>query len=819
MIFASNAPRYWAAGLPVIPIRQGEKRPSILGWQRFGDRMPDDAEQRLWLADYASGNIGLPLGPCSGLVAVDIDSTDQRVLAAIKAVLPTSPWERIGKKGMVLIYRFRNHITIRIKDQDERSVCEILSRGTQIVIPPSIHPDTGKPYWANVELISVLDRVPVLPPDADVLIRGALGDIGISVSKRTRPGVTDFVPAGARDNALVGQAGLFAYAVTRGEKNLLQAIREVRVWAESFPEKIIGDPMSPDKAQQKLVEFLINDVMGPKKKTLPVGWDDGLDREDKQKLGVDFSDDQLQWDHAKIKTYLDEFICTITDMTSISARNTVEFILGRIANSRDMSSIDEDMFLRTIHDASGRIYTMAAMRKKLKSLKGTGIEGTDHTQIAHATLHDLDGSGELRYEAGRFWQWDGSHWKAYDDIRVRQHVMENYGKMPAATKENDHRSVERAIRTLVTKPLKSLDVKGINFANGFLTTDLQLLPHNPDYGCTYMLPYRYVPEIWDRCSLWTTFLYDVWGEDEDYEQKVLCLQEVMAATLFGLGPSYEKALCLIGVPGSGKSRVMNLMIRLMPPGSRSAINPGEWADKYAPAEMFGKMLNIAGELSGSRKINSRAFKSIMDGQPISAQRKNQPLFEFQPMCTHWFCSNHMPTTDDTDFGFSRRWLFLQFNRPVPEEKRIENFENVLFEAEREEIISWAVQGIVRLQERHGYTVPISARRLEEELKRKINSAHYFLRACPKILVGRARHVDFPPQRIDRILATDLYHEYQSFCIGHVSAKPATLPRFKDMMHNLQSDFGFLIKNQVQLSGYEEVAYQFITLAEKRAGIR
>jgi hypothetical protein len=118
--------------------------------------MPTAEEQEQWLALYPDGNIGLPLGPCSNLMAIDIDSDDPRVIAAIEKTLPPTPWWRVGKKGKMLIYRYNGERTRRIRDQNDKTIVEILSRGTQIVIPPSIHPDTGKAYWSNCELVDVL---------------------------------------------------------------------------------------------------------------------------------------------------------------------------------------------------------------------------------------------------------------------------------------------------------------------------------------------------------------------------------------------------------------------------------------------------------------------------------------------------------------------------------------------------------------------------------------------------------------------------------------------------------------------------------------
>src|SRR5882724_30710 len=62
VIFGAHASRHWAAGLPVIPIAPGQKRPLLPGWQRFADRLPDAEEQLLWIEGYPNHNMGLPLG-------------------------------------------------------------------------------------------------------------------------------------------------------------------------------------------------------------------------------------------------------------------------------------------------------------------------------------------------------------------------------------------------------------------------------------------------------------------------------------------------------------------------------------------------------------------------------------------------------------------------------------------------------------------------------------------------------------------------------------------------------------------------------------
>lgn len=249
-IFENTARQYWDAKLPAIPLLENSKRPAIAGWQRYGDTFPTEDERSAWLNAFPLGNIGMPLGPCSGLVAVDIDTEDEKVLAVLERILPQSPWVRIGKKGMIKVYRFNGERTIRVKDSAGSMIYEILSKGTQFVLPPSIHPDTGQPYAANCDLVSVHNALPTLPANFEDALRQALKAVGIETSNSAVHRYAAFVPAGARDNTMVSMAGLLARAVLRGERTLVEALGEMKAWVDNYVEQVVGDPLSREGAGQ-----------------------------------------------------------------------------------------------------------------------------------------------------------------------------------------------------------------------------------------------------------------------------------------------------------------------------------------------------------------------------------------------------------------------------------------------------------------------------------------------------------------------------------------------------------------------------------------
>ncbi|WP_374891489.1 bifunctional DNA primase/polymerase, partial [Ensifer soli] len=205
-IFSETAPLYWTANLPAIPLIAAAKRPAIAGWQIYSDRLPSTDDQRNWMSAFASGNIGLPMGPASELVAIDIDTDDAAINAALDRILPASPWHRMDRKGRVQIYRWSGERTARIKDENGNMICEILSKGTQIVLPPSIHPDTRQPYTANGNLWEIASTALPLPTDFERVLKEALRNAGIAISSGNRMKTLDFVPAGARNNKMVSMA-------------------------------------------------------------------------------------------------------------------------------------------------------------------------------------------------------------------------------------------------------------------------------------------------------------------------------------------------------------------------------------------------------------------------------------------------------------------------------------------------------------------------------------------------------------------------------------------------------------------------------------
>ncbi|AJD82899.1 hypothetical protein PJWF_00005 [Achromobacter phage JWF] len=812
LIFAETAPAYYARNLPVIPLYPQDKKPMPMDWSRYHDHPVEADVQQQWLHSHANSNIGIVLGQQSGIVVLDIDAVDEAIIRVITALLPPSPWVRIGAKGMVMAYRFSGVATFRIKNTAGQTICEHLSTRTQVVLPPSIHPDTKRPYTANCDLLDVIDKLPVLDPNIEALLRSALTEAGCELSHSGWTKTLDFASAGSRDTSLTERAGLFAYAVMRGDRTLKEAIGMLRTYAREFVENVAGDPVDEEKHVSNLIKFLHRDVID-KEKALPEGWDADMTPEEKAGYGLEFKKEHEEWSYEYLVEWMrGEFERYPKD--SPQRVLTIDKALAKIASSKTLNRLEEDRLYDFISSAGQLGMKVASLKARVKDLRKGTIKGEDQSEIARAMIADLEQIHAVRSHNGGVWKWAGSNWEAMDDQYLLARISVDYGHLQACRKHSDMKGILNVLKMLLPQGIRTVEVKGVNFANGFLTEGLQLLSHDPQFGMTYTLPFRYLPEEAERAPLFFEFLRRSWSQDEDYQDKVAALQEALCVTLFAVAPRYQRAFLLQGAPKSGKSQMLKIASALVPDSARCAVPPDVWADKFLPTMMHEKLLNVAGELSEKKLIDGQKFKDIIDGTEMSGQMKGGQIFTFKPQCAHWFAGNHYPKTDDTSEGFNRRWLMLQFSRPVPAEERRLDFGDHIVAEEREGIVAWAVKAMPRLKTNNEYTIPASHKQMIREVANQNNSVRFFLTESGKVrtanlqLVASAGEPTTNPTFVEE---TKIFAAYWSFCIGPGSARPVGSTQFRAKMRELGTEFGFKITIKNTANGGQEVVYENITL--------
>ncbi len=794
-IFSENAEQYWQRGLSVIPLYKREKRPIPNGWSQWHDHLPSEEQRSEWLHSFPDANIGLVLGKQSNVVAFDIDTIDPVITKKLVDLLPVSPWKRVGKKGMVLAYRWSGLKTFRVKSAAGESICEMLSDKTQVVLPPSIHPETKMPYEANCPLYEVLSILPELPQDIEEKIRKLLTDNGVELSHSGWTKVTEFVSSGSRDTNMTEKAGLFAYAIMRGERTLKEAMGMLESYNEEFVQNVAGDSMDIEKHKRNMILFLHRDVT-TKGRILPEGWDAGLSAEDKKNWGVEFTKDHEEWTVPQIKEHLYNVFEKDKASGGPDSMMAIDQMLVKIANSQNLKGLEVEQILTYIAKNSGTGIRVPSLMRQIKAIRteGGGVQGINQTELARALMEDLNTLYPVRYHAESFWKWAGGHWEVMPEQWLIFKISDNYGHTAAAKKHSDMIGVMKLFKAIVPQGLtdKPRTSAGVNFANGYLTQDLDLIPHSPELGMTYTLPFRYLGDklgenvdLSHHAPMFWRFLVQSWGDDPDFMEKVSFLQEMLAATLFGMGSHFQRVFLLHGVPKSGKSQMLKIASSLVPDTARSAVSPNEWADKFMPTEMFGKLLNVAGELHERKMIDGQRFKDIVDGSEITGQHKFGHPFRMVITCTHWFASNHFPRTEDSSDGFNRRWGVLNFCRPVPASEMISGLGDLIVAQEREIIVAWAVTALKRLIANHDYSLPESHHMIVGEMATMNNPVRGFLKDTGKFIVTRKSE--------DRITEDKMYNKFWEYCVAVAQKRPMPIVEFRSKIRELMTVEGFKVE--------------------------
>jgi hypothetical protein len=163
--FADYHKLYQQKGYSVIPGKYGSKVPAIKNWTEYCFRFPNTDEVMSWMRNFEETNLDLALGEVSGIVALDIDCVDPKILEIIMPILPESPVVKVGSKGETRFFKYSGEITESLKFNGN-VVIEILSGNKKTTLPPSRHPNGLNYKWTSEKTLLDVNKndLPLLPP-------------------------------------------------------------------------------------------------------------------------------------------------------------------------------------------------------------------------------------------------------------------------------------------------------------------------------------------------------------------------------------------------------------------------------------------------------------------------------------------------------------------------------------------------------------------------------------------------------------------------------------------------------------------------------
>ena len=287
--------------------------------------------------------------------------------------------------------------------------------------------------------------------------------------------------------------------------------------------------------------------------------------------------------------------------------------------------------------------------------------------LTDAVARDVMNRGPIMYGPdGTFWHYRrGVYRPDANRLEITTRIARALGDRFRKRHAED---VREYLSTLV--PLISADpvTRYINMESGMLDWQADpapvLHPHGPEIASTVQLPVAWDTDA--RCPAFDAFLADVLHGDD-----IPRMWEIIGYAMLSGNP-LQRAFMLTGSGLNGKGALLRTVQALIGRGNYSSVSLHDLSgDRFAAADLHGKLANICGDIDATYIESTGLFKQVTGNDTIRAQRKYGQAFEFEPWCSFFFSCNEIPRSSDSSSGWSRRFEVIDFAKTVRKDPAVE----------------------------------------------------------------------------------------------------------------------------------------------------
>lgn len=348
------------------------------------------------------------------------------------------------------------------------------------------------------------------------------------------------------------------------------------------------------------------------------------------------------------------------------------------------------------------------------------------------------GSGELSTVV---WHWDGSAWRLADKEWLGSKAQDfcrevQPAKASAPKADNMVRFFARELSKDITmaKMEKARGQRVILPVNGHYLelrdNAWHVQPVEKHLGLTHTLPDQlnetkvvagiYQPQTeLPEWSKWKQFLDLAIPNPET--QSILA--ELMAASLLPI--CYQIAAALVGNGENGKSVLLDVLRAFH--SNPEALSLGDIDGNAGLAPVVGASVLIEEEAPIYLPRNaSTKIKQIITRNPISVRKLYKDPATVKPKAMLWISMNIKMASNDTSYGWTRRFVHIPMMKKIPKDKIILGFEREITDdpKQRECVLDWILQAAIRLV-RRGKLPPLTREMLNfKEEAKAINDPVY-----------------------------------------------------------------------------------------------
>ena len=198
----------------------------------------------------------------------------------------------------------------------------------------------------------------------------------------------------------------------------------------------------------------------------------------------------------------------------------------------------------------------------------------------------------------------------------------------------------------------------------------------------------------------------------------------------------EKAFMFVGYGRNGKSKTIELMKRFIGAENCSSLPLRSlYEESFSLSELFGRMANLAADLSKTDLKETGIIKSLIGRDTIQAKRKYLRDLNFVNYAKMVFAANELPKIYDTTDGFWTKWVLLEFpykfvtqdvfdtteNKSMLKIMDPDIIEKLTNEEELSGLLNFALDGFDRLMEKKDFSYSKSTADVKDMWIRKSDS--------------------------------------------------------------------------------------------------
>ena len=367
---------------------------------------------------------------------------------------------------------------------------------------------------------------------------------------------------------------------------------------------------------------------------------------------------------------------------------------------------------------------------------------------------------------------EGAYVNCEEEIGSR--LNEIYNSLNMEEKGVKYRSLKAEFFTQLedaTKVFRGFDHNLLLFNNGVLNWDLiergdyRLLEPNPDLMILHKIPHNIDISLLSKCAnsledcikAETPFYHKVFSDWVN--EKWILLYEIIGYTLYSKGYPFNKAIMLVGEGSNGKSTYLALLKEILGRDNVVSIPLQDLTEeRFARAELFGKLANISGEIPKEPLRNTDRFKDLTGEDFLCSDRKFKSRLCFTNYAKLIFSTNELPRTRDMTPAFWRRWLVIQFPNKFPPNPDFK--EKVVKNPEIPKLIALSILAFKKVLERGKFSFEESEADYKEIWLRNTDSVYAFIQDLLTEGIDDVIGIKDPNARVE---SSQLYSLFVKYC--------------------------------------------------------